>query len=40
MLKSIKTTMKLDKEKVKIPHRVQDAIPVKAVYEDGGLRVA
>ena len=40
MLKSIKNTMKLDREKVKIPHRVQDSIPVKAVYEDGVFQVA
>ena len=40
MLKSIKNTMKLDREKVKIPRRVQDAIPVKAVYEDGVFQVA
>lgn len=40
MLKSIKTTMKLDREKEKIPRRVQDAIPVKAVYEDGVFQVA
>ncbi|MGN1414760.1 MAG: VirB4-like conjugal transfer ATPase, CD1110 family, partial [Anaerovoracaceae bacterium] len=40
MLKSIRTTMKLDREKVRIPHRVQDAIPVKAVYEDGIFQLA
>ena len=40
MLKSIRTTMKLDREKVRIPRRVQDAIPVKAVYEDGIFQLA
>ena len=40
MLKSIKNTMKLDREKVKIPRRVQDTIPVKEVYEDGVFQVA
>ena len=40
MLKSIRNTMKLDREKVRIPRRVQDAIPVKAVYEDGIFQLA
>ena len=34
MLKSVRQTMKMDREKIKIPRSVQDLIPIKAVYED------
>ena len=40
MLKSVRQTMKMDREKIKIPRSVQDLIPIKAVYEDGVFQVA
>jgi hypothetical protein len=35
MLKTLKRTLRLDREKFAVPKSVQDIIPVKAVYEDG-----
>ena len=35
MLKTLKTLLKQDKEKFTIPKSVQEAIPVRAVWEDG-----
>lgn len=35
MTKSIKTMQKLDKEKYKVPRKVQDLIPVKRIWPDG-----
>ena len=40
MLKSVRQTMKMDREQIKIPRSVQDLIPIKAVYEDGIFQVA
>ena len=40
MLKSIRNTMKKDRERVKVPHSVQDAVPVRSVWEDGIFQIA
>ena len=40
MLKSIRNTMKKDRERVKVPRSVQDAVPVRAVWEDGVFQIA
>ena len=39
MIKSIKTIMRQDRERYVIPRRVQDVIPIRAVWEDGIFRV-
>lgn len=39
MLKTLKTTVKQDYEKFKIPKGVQDIIPVQVIYEDGIFQV-
>ena len=39
MIKSIKTIMRQDKEKYKIPRKVQDIIPIQCVWKDGIFRV-
>ena len=39
MLKTINCVLKQDKEKYKVPHRVQDLIPVKCIWNDGIFRV-
>ena len=40
MLKSIRNTMKKDRERVKVPRCVQDAVPVRSVWEDGVFQIA
>ena len=35
MMKSIRSILMQDKERYKIPKRVQDAIPIKKVWTDG-----
>lgn len=39
MIKSIKTVMRQDKEKYKIPRKVQDIIPVQCIWSDGIFKV-
>ena len=39
MIKSIKTIMRQDRERYVVPRRVQDVIPIQAVWEDGIFRV-
>lgn len=39
MLKTINRVLKQDKEKYKVPHRVQDLIPIKRIWNDGIFRV-
>ena len=35
MLKSLKTILKQDKEKYKIPRSVRDIIPIECIWKDG-----
>lgn len=35
MTRSVKAMQKLDKEKYKVPRRVQDLIPIKRIWADG-----
>ena len=35
MIKSIKAILAQDKEKVKVPRKVQDLIPIKSIWPDG-----
>ena len=35
MIKSIKSILSTDKEKYKVPKRVQDVIPIKRIWPDG-----
>ena len=39
MIKSIKTILAQDKEKFKVPKKVQDFIPIKCVWPDGIFKV-
>ena len=39
MIKSIKTIMRQDKEKYKVPSKVQDIIPIQCVWKDGIFKV-
>ena len=39
MIKSIKTIMRQDRGRYVVPRRVQDVIPIQAVWEDGIFRV-
>ncbi len=39
MIKSIKTIMRQDKEKYKVPRKVQDIIPIQCVWKDGIFKV-
>ena len=39
MIKSLKTIMRQDRERYVVPRRVQDVIPIQAVWEDGIFRV-
>ena len=39
MIKSIKTIMRQDRERYVVPRRVQNVIPIQAVWEDGIFRV-
>lgn len=39
MIKTLRTLLKLDKEKFVIPKGVQDVIPVKTIYDDGIFKV-
>ena len=39
MLKSLKTILKQDKEKYKIPRSVRDVIPIECIWKDGILRL-
>lgn len=39
MIKTLKTTVKQDREKFKVPKGVQDIIPVQTIYEDGIFQV-
>ena len=39
MLKTINRILKQDKEKYRIPRRVQDLIPIKCIWNDGIFRV-
>jgi len=35
MIKSIRTIMKQDKERYKVPRKVQDVIPIRRIWPDG-----
>ena len=35
MIKSIKSILSTDKEKYKVPRKVQDVIPIKRIWPDG-----
>ena len=39
MIKSIKAIMRQDREQYRIPRRVQDVIPIQAVWPDGIFKV-
>ena len=39
MIKSIRTIMKQDKERYKVPRKVQDAIPIRRIWPDGIFQV-
>ena len=39
MIKSVSRLRKLNREKVKVPHSVQDTIPVDTIYKDGIFRM-
>lgn len=39
MIKSIKTIMRQDKEKYKVPRKVQDIIPIERIWKDGIFKV-
>ena len=39
MIKTLTSLLKQDKEKFVVPKGVQDAIPVKAIYDDGIFKV-
>lgn len=39
MIKSIKTILSQDKEKYKVPKKVQDVIPIKRIWTDGIFQV-
>lgn len=39
MIKSIKTIMRQDKERYRVPRRVQDAIPISCIWNDGIFKV-
>ena len=39
MMKTIKTIMTQDKERYKVPRRVQDVIPISSIWNDGIFRV-
>lgn len=39
MSKTLRHTFRMDKEKFVVPKGVQDALPIKAVYEDGVFQV-
>ena len=39
MIKSIKTIQSTDKEKYKVPKKVQDVIPIKRIWPDGIFQV-
>lgn len=39
MIKSIKAILAQDKEKFKVPRKVQDLIPIKNIWPDGILRL-
>ena len=39
MIKSIKTVMHQEKEKYKVPRKVQDIIPVQCIWSDGIFKV-
>ena len=39
MIKSIRTIMKQDKERYKVPRKVQDVIPIKRIWPDGIFQV-
>ena len=35
MLKTLSNLLKVDKEKYKVPRRVQDVIPIRRIWSDG-----
>lgn len=35
MIKTLETTLKMDREKYKIPRKIQDYIPIRRVWSDG-----
>ena len=35
MLKTLKNLLKQDKERFKVPRKVQDVIPIKRIWNDG-----
>lgn len=39
MIKSIRTIMKQDKERYKVPRKVQDVIPIRRIWPDGIFQV-
>lgn len=39
MIKSIKTILSQDKEKFKVPNKVQDLIPIKCIWPDGIFKI-
>ena len=39
MIKSIKTILAQDKEKFKVPNKVQDLIPIKCIWPDGIFKI-
>ena len=39
MIKSIKAILAQDKEKFKVPRKVQDLIPIKSIWPDGIFKV-
>lgn len=39
MIKSVQSTKKLEKEKYRVPRKVQDIIPAKRIWEDGIFKV-
>ena len=35
MIKSLNNTLKMDKEKYKVPRSVQECIPIRRIWKDG-----
>lgn len=40
MIKSLNNTLKMDKEKYKVPRSVQECIPIRRIWKDGIFRWA